>query len=351
MKKPAGSRAAALAAVLTLAALAFSAAPARAEGSLPGVSIATTATAGVFFGLAHEYVYDQNLAANYMVSELVWPLLPMAFAGAAVSLDADTGFFGTLDVEQGFAGPAGTMTDSDFLNGDGVRTHYSQSTSYGERANLVELRLGWNVLARGALSVGAFGALSYMDFKWSARDGYYQYPTSGSQYSVSSSGVVTPGTYAPWSATETATPLYGTAILYETTYVAAAAGARARYALGDRFLLDASLAFAPIVDCYALDNHVLRQLDFYSTLAHGFLIEPRVAVDFAPLASVRVKLEVGYRYAWNLEGNVTEVSTGTSDFSTSFPYIAGPDSSFTGTNDSGADLSALDAGLSLSISL
>ncbi|HET6484840.1 MAG TPA: omptin family outer membrane protease [Spirochaetia bacterium] len=341
---------AAFLALSTLAVVPAAADTASADASIPGVSVSTTATAGAFLGVAHEYIYDQNLATNYMVSELVWPLEPMAFAGATVSADTDIGLFGSLDVEQGFAGPAGTMTDSDFLNGDGVRTHYSQSTSYAERANLVELRLGWDLLSRSVLRVGAFGALSYMDLKWSARDGYYQYPTSGSSYTVSS-GTVTPGTYAPWSASETETPLYGTGILYETTYLAAAAGVRARYALGDRFLLDASLAFAPIVDCYVLDNHVLRQLDFYSTLTRGFLVEPRVAVDWALLPSVRVKLDVGYRCAWNLRGNVTEVSTGASDFSTGFPYVAGPNSSFTGTNDSGADLSALDAGLSLSISM
>jgi len=349
MNKRAGFRAAAGVAFLALSTLA--AVPARADDALPGVSIATTAAAGVILAVGHEYVYDQNLAPNYMVSELVWPLAPMVFAGATVSIDGETGLFGSLDVRQGFAGPAGTMTDSDFLNGDGVRTHYSQSTSYAERANLVDLRLGWNLLSRDVLKVGAFGAISYMDLKWSARDGYYQYPTSGSQYTVSSTGTVTPGTYIPWSASQTETPLYGTEILYETTYLTAALGARARYALGDRFLIDASLAFAPVVDCYVLDNHVLRSLDFYSTLTRGLMIEPRVAAEWALLPSLHLRLDVGYRYAWNLKGNVTQVSTDASDFSTSFPYVAGPDSSSTGTNDSGADLSMLDAGLSLGISL
>jgi hypothetical protein len=64
-----------------------------------------------------------------------------------------------------------------------------------------------------------------------------------------------------------------------------------------------------------------------------------------------LRLEIGYRYAWGLKGDLTEVNTGTTDFSTSYPYIAGPDSAGKGTNDSGAALSVLDAGLGVSISL
>ena len=123
-----------------------------------------------------------------------------------------------------------------------------------------------------------------MDFKWSARDGYYQYPTSGDSYYWDTNGNYHPGTYAPWSADETKTPIYGTGIIYETAYLGAAIGLRARYALPGGFSIDASFAFTPLLSCYAEDNHVLRQVDFYSTLSGGFMVEPRVAVEWAPFA-------------------------------------------------------------------
>ncbi len=121
--------------VLTLCSFLF---PVVLSAEEPAVTISTDFRTGTFFGMGREFVYNQNpaLPANYKNSELDWPMMPMIFAGGTLSLDTAVGFFATLDVRQGFSGKAGTMTDSDFLNGDGVRTHYSQSDSWAERANL-----------------------------------------------------------------------------------------------------------------------------------------------------------------------------------------------------------------------
>ncbi len=337
--------------VVLVAFLALASPSSVADPLTPSISVATGSTTGAFYGLAREYVYDQTLKTDYKVSELDWPFQPLVFAGAAVSFDSAVGLFATLQARQGFSGKAGKMTDSDYLNGDGIRTHFSQSDSYVERANLLDLQAGWSFLALGGLRLAAFGSLSYMDFKWSARDGYYQYPTTGSPYVVPSSGAPTPGTFPAWSTSETETPLYGTGIAYEAAYLGAAVGLSTRYMAAGRFSIDASLAFTPLLYCYAEDNHFLRQLDFYSSLSRGFMIEPRVAFRYSLLPSTTLKLDVGYRYAWGLKGSITQISTGASDLSTSYPTIAGPDSAFTAANDSGADLSFLDAGLSLSVSL
>jgi|GEM_PF-1008319 len=318
--------------------------PAHADDSAPAISLTTGAKFGAFYGMANEFVYNQAFSADYKDSELDWPLEPMIFTGAALSLDSRVGFFVTLDVRQGFAGTAGEMTDSDYLNGDGQRTHFSQSDSYAERANLLDLKVGWDFYRQGALRIGAFGAFSYMDFKWSARDGYLQYPTTGQPFDPANP-------YPLWSPNETKTPIYGTGIIYETAYVGGAFGLRARYAFQGGFSVDASFAFTPIQRCYTEDNHVLRQIDFYSTLSGGFMIEPRVAVEYVLLPRATLRLEVGYRYSWGLKGDLTEVNTGTTSVTTGFPYYAGPASAFTGTNDSGASLSLLDASLGLSISL
>jgi outer membrane protease len=316
--------------------LAIAALRAPAEDAL---SVSVGARVGAFYGVGNEYVYAPSISSNYMISRLVWPLAPMMYSGAALSVEV-AGFFATLDVRQGFAGVAGTMTDSDFLNGDGVRTHFSQSDSYAERANLLDLRAGWDFYRTDSLRVGAFGAFSYMDLKWSARDGYYQYPPPQSS-----------PPYPPWSSSETKVPLYGTDIIYETAYAGGSIGVRVRWGFADAFALDGSFAFTPILGCSTEDNHLERQLDFYSRLSGGLMIEPRLAVTYTFLSRARLRLEVGYRYAWNLKGDLTSVNTGTSDYSTSYPYAAGPNSSSTETGASGADFSALDAGLVLSISL
>jgi len=285
-------------------------------------------------------VYDQtNPIPNYENSELVWALEPMVFSGAALSLDSRLGLFATLDVRQGFAAKAGTMTDSDFLNGDGVRTHFSQSDSEAERANIVDLKAGWDFYRVSALKIGAFVELSYLDFKWSARDGYLQYPTQSSP------------PFTPWSPDETKTPIYGTGILYETAWMGLALGVHSRYQFAHGFSVEGSFAFTPLLRCSTEDNHVFRQLDFFSTLSGGFMIEPRVAVEYVPFKGGVLRLEIGYRYTWGMKGDLTEVSTGTTDVTSGYPYYAGPNSALTGTGDSGASLSLLDASLGLSISL
>ncbi len=327
--------------------LLLAAVPSRGDPP-PLFTFSTGPRFGAFIGVANEYVYNQSLSPDYKNSQLVWPMLPMVFSGAVLNVDSGLGFFVTLDVRQGFAGKAGTMTDSDFLNGDGVRTHFSQSDSYAERANLVDLKLGYDFYRDDRLKVGAFGAFSYMDLKWSARDGYLQYPTTGTPYTMSP---FTPGTYPAWSDSETKTPLYGTGIIYQTTYVGASAGLRTRYAFSKAFALDGSFAFSPVMFCYTEDDHVLRQISFYSTLSGGFMIEPRLGVEYTFSPRAVLRLDVGYRYVWNLKGDLTETNQGTSDYSGNPPYIAGPNSSVKATNDSGADFMAGDVGLTLRITL
>jgi len=327
-----------LACIILLVLISF---PLRADNALGAITATTEAKSGAFYGQAQEYVYDQSISKNYKNSQLDWPFEPMIFTGAELSLDFQHGIFASLEVRQGFSGKAGTMTDSDFLNGNGVLTLFSQSDSYAERANFLDLKAGWDFMKDGSLTVGAFGAFSYMDLKWTARDGYLQYPPGSYNY----------GSYPTWSSSFTQEPLYGIGIIYETAYLGGAVGVRSRYTMKGGFVFVASLAFTPLLYCFTEDDHVLRQIAFFSTLSGGLMIEPRVSVEYSPVPRAKIKLDIGYRYAWNLIGDIIEVSTGTSDFSGNFPYVAGPDSTTTGTNDSGASLWALDAGISLSISL
>ena len=85
--------------------LVLGALPVSADDS-PPVSIAVGARFGAFYGVANEYVYDQMVSPDYRISQLVWPLTPMLFSGAALSVDTAIGIFITLDVRQGFSGVA-----------------------------------------------------------------------------------------------------------------------------------------------------------------------------------------------------------------------------------------------------
>jgi plasminogen activator len=319
---------------------------AKCQDAVPAFTLSTTTSVGLLDGMAYEEVYNQAVSTNYKNSELTWPFEPLFYVGAGLSLDTRSGFFATLDLREGLDGKTGSMTDSDFLNGDGVKTNFSQSDCYTERAILLDLKVGYDYPLGSGFKIGFYGGFSYMDFKWSARDGYYQYPTSGSGYYIGSNGVVQdPNPYNPWSPGETKTPLYGIGILYEQAYLTGSLGLRASYRVLDRLTLAASFSFSPLTYCYTEDNHVFRTVDFYSTLSGGIMLEPGISAEYAIKPGASLKLAVSYRTIYNLIGDITQVDQGTTSTSSGGNYYAGPDSTSTGTNGSGASISMLDASL------
>jgi len=112
----------------------------EAEESPKAFTLTTTNEIGVLFGQANEYIYNQYLSTDYKNSELTWPFKPLIYAGAGLNLYMKMGIFAGLDLRQAYSGKTGTQTDSDFMNGDGVRTHYSESDCYTERATFLDLR-------------------------------------------------------------------------------------------------------------------------------------------------------------------------------------------------------------------
>jgi len=325
--------------------------PGRASSQAGRMSfkLTTRTEAGFLYGSGSEFIYNQDVQANYKNSELFWPVQPMVYAGAGLSLETNRGFFASLDLRQGIPGKTGTMTDSDFLNGDGAKTHYSESDSYTERAVLVDLLLGYDMPMRGALRVAGYLGFSYMDFKWSARDGYYQYPTNENDYYLNSGGNLVLGTSTPWSAGETKTPLYGTGILYEQAYLIGVLGLRASYRLLPALSLGAAISFSPLAYCYTEDNHEERSIDFFSSLRGGLMVEPRVSLTMAVKQGASLELSIDYRYISNFLGDITMVNVGATSTSSRGNYYAGPDSASSGKNVSGAAFSMLGAGLSLKL--
>ncbi len=322
-----------------------------AQGTDQPIRVSTQMSFGAIYGEGYEYVYNQQVATNYKNSELDWPLAPLFYTGAEISLNTSIGVFASLGVREGLPGKTGTMSDSDFLDGDGVRTNLSESTSDAERAVLLDLKAGYQFALGSAASLGFYAGFSYMDFKWSARDGYYQYPTSGSQYYFDSNGNLVLGSYPAWSASETQTPLYGVGIFYEQAYVLGSVGVKASYQVFDALSLDASFSFSPLAYCYTADNHVLREVDFYSTLSGGLMVEPHLGLTWTIVPGATLKLTFDYRYLFSLIGDISQVDEGTTSTASDGNYYAGPDSTSTSTKGSGAALWMLDASLLFSFQL
>ncbi len=338
----------ALATLFVLAALQ----PAFSQEGRGGFVLATRTTLGLIYGGAEELVYNQAVSPNYRNSLLAWPVSPQYLAGAALTLETRSGYFAELELRQGFPGKAGTMSDSDYLRGDGIKTHYSESDCYAERATLLDLSLGYRLALSSSLELRAMCGLSYMDFKWSGRDGFYQYPTSGYGYSMdSTTGSLVPGTYPPWSAGETKTPIYGTGIIYEQSCVAVLFGLAANWSFLGQFKLGLSASVSPLVYCYAVDNHEDRGLNFYSFLSGGLMLEPRVSLGISLSSRASLELSLAYRSVAGLVGDISQVNQGVTQVSSQDSFYAGPDSATSSSGGSGATLSMLEASLGLRLVL
>jgi outer membrane protease len=262
------------------------------------VSLSVSTTAGVFLGGVTEVVLDQG----YKVSELDWPLLPVITSGATLDLRTQAGFRAVLAVQKGFPMYDGTMTYSDFLNGDGVKTHFSQANAFSEGMTVVDARVGWSfgLSTAGARTAELFPFLSfqYLQLKWSAHDGFLQYP------------IETQPPYTPWSASEPKVPVYGTGIIYEQDYYIPALGVSGTFPLSRSVSMTLAFTFSPYLWCNDIDDHVFRLIDFYTNMSGGFLLEPQASVTFQVTPTIGLTVDALYRHISQLSGSSYAVGQG-----------------------------------------
>jgi outer membrane protease len=245
-------------------------------------------------------------------------------------------------VQGGLPGYDGIMTDSDFLNGEGTKTHFSQSDGYSEGLIILDARLGWNfdVGAEETFTAKLFPYIEfqYLHFKWSARDGYLQYPPE------------TAPPYTPWSASEPKVPVYGTGIIYQQDYYIPAVGFMGTIPLSKSVSVTASLSFSPYLWCNDVDNHVLRLIDFYTNMQGGFMLEPRASLTVKLTPRIGFTVDALYRYIAQLTGDIYTIQQGVAGIPDPSTGIL-PGTQSATTSKGGASLEAGSITLSLDVAL
>jgi outer membrane protease len=305
---------------------------AAAPGFASDVTLTASTGAGIMYGVTNEFVFGDYNNKSYIKSQLDWDIRPLFYTKAALALSAGGGFFASFDVRMGIPAKTGLISDSDWLNydydGTTARTNYSESDCFTERAILLDAKVGWKFPVATWLSLEPFLAFGFMDFKWTARDGYFQYPPNWF------SGPDLP--YPPAS-TQPKVPLSGTGIIYQQTYFIPAAGIAAAFRAGKDFGISVSFAYSPLVFCNDFDNHELAGLDFYDYLWAGYLLEPKVSLKWQASERALLSLDVAYRHIAGLIGTTYVVKTGPNDTP---GLVAGKSK-----NGAGASFYALDASL------
>lgn len=264
------------------------------EAGCDDIQITAGIRTGIMYGMAKEFVYIGS--DSFAISELDWPSEPIVFEESTLEVRVPGGLHGLVMAQVGLPGDSGQMTDSDWLNypnysNPTAKTHYSQSNSYTEKSISIEARLGLELKPSEAFVIEPFAMFGYMSWEWSARDGYYQYPSQSS------------APYTPWSPSVTQTPMYGTVGIYRQTYLIPGAGLRMDVHLDRRWDISASFAFSPFVYCSVLDTHVLRDIDISGALFGGTMLEPSLEVRFALAEKVSASLGARYRHIAGLRGD------------------------------------------------
>lgn len=323
------NRAALIAAALILA----SAVPALAESASPSrYSLELGASTGFLYGVSKELVYAAP-GSDTLLSELDWAMEPLFYWGLRIDLRParalTTGFVARLSLRSGLAGYAGTMTDTDWANYDGVKTHFSAHDSYVEQALLADLHVGWNFPLGRALELRQYVGIGYMHFRWTARDGYLQYADYDSGT----------GQYDEWSSSLPKTSIYGTGIGYEQLWFLPYLGAELAWIATGKWTLAGSLSVAPFAVCADQDDHYLRSLQFNETSSGGFAVEPRLEAALKLTDRTTLSFAGSYRFISGLRGDVTISDIGTNS------------ATYEEEDTAGVEYSVFDFGATLSVKL
>jgi outer membrane protease len=177
-----------------------------------------------------------------------------------------------------------------------------------------------------------------MELKWTARDGYLQYPPEPAP------------TYSAWTRDTPRIYVYGPGILYEQEYYCPSLGLEVRVRPLAGLEARASFAGFPFVACNDLDSHLLRQLDFYGTFAGGYVLEPTLGASYQLSERATLSLDVAYRRVAGLVGDVVEKGTGVKGSRPADPTAPAPgESAGPYTDGAGAAISYVRAALSLAL--
>ncbi len=319
------------AAAMAFSVLIGSAQLAAAQGGGTPSLFSITTSAGIMSGGATELVFD----SGYKMSELDWASVPLAYWGLEASLNLPSGLYARLGLKSGLSGKTGYMTDSDWQNWDGVKTNFSESDSYTDQAFILDFEAGYDFGIVDRLWIGPFLELGYLNFEWSARGGYVQYPAE--VYPTDSSGNPIYGPYSPISSNTPTMNTYGIGIVYQQSSFFPSLGIRVAFEPLDALKLTASFSFSPAANMTETDNHVARSIVFTSTLTGGIVLEPRLAVEYRLSRMLSLVLDISYIRIQGLTGDLSEtVANGTV---------------YTDPSGAGATFDAFEAGAKLSIHL
>jgi outer membrane protease len=301
--------------------------PAQEAAAKATHSLSLGVSTGLLAGASEEIIY-RNASTPSKLSQLLWEMKPLAYAGLDLRYDlrrAAAAYFAGASVKLGIPGETGLMEDRDWIVSDypSFLTHYSVHDNKTENAVLIDASIGTAFQLFQRFLFKLYASYSFMYFSWAGTGGSFLYPADPNQpnqthvYLVDQITVIT-YTQA-WHSIAPAIAFYG--------------------AFNRYFAIEVQLKLSPFVWASSEDHHLLRSLVITEELDGGFFIEPALTLSFKAAPAFTVSLSVLYRQISGTRGDST--------------YAGGDDfpepNTFKGL--AGASYAAFDVGLAVQYNL
>ena len=252
-------------------------------------------TVGFLYGKADEIAYKYPDRDLYL-SELLWDYKPLFYAG----LNADYGyrdpfrhntFAASVSFKFGFPFRTGIMENRDWMNfSHNDATHYSRHDAYSLGAIFADITAGYSWLLNNSFALMAYGDFSYKRLSWSARDGYIQYPSSGS--------------FSSWEDNIPKQDIKGEVIRYTQNWFILAPGLSLKWKPNHHFSIMGSFDYSPLIYCYAVDEHLVEPArTYFDYLYFGHYLKGGAELTYSPGNNFDFSLKLSYSHISGTRGD------------------------------------------------
>ncbi|MDR2519363.1 MAG: omptin family outer membrane protease [Spirochaetaceae bacterium] len=218
---------------------------------------------GVLFGGMTEYVYERGREQD--LSRLEWeenfvPFLDLIGEFTIWNIFLRVSVLTAIPIQ------SGRMRDYDYMLPDsGARSHYSEHNAMFDKHLEIEPEIGC-FFSAGRFSFAPGIGVLFRSRKWTAADGFVQYPVSGA-----------------WSEDTPKQGMAGAIISYEESTWFPTINLDTSFWINDRFTLGLTTVWYPYLEVKTIDSHYLRATRFHDEMRGGTGCLAEVFLVYSPV--------------------------------------------------------------------
>ena len=276
--------------------------PAFAETVKGNYGFTLSPNIGILYGHGEEIVYKDPPRQNLYLSELLWDMKPLLYAGFGADFgpmdpSGRRGFAAALSFKAGLPARTGVIENRDWISppNQNYMTHYSRHDAYSGTAFLLDVSAGYFWRFFDSLALNVYGEFSFMHFSWSAKDGYSQY---------ASQLLESPDYYSPWDNSLNKTPYYGEVIRYKQNWFVISPGVALDWNMNRLFSLETYFNYSPLIYCADRDDHLRTRATYLDYLYFGHYIKSGGELIFSASQKTDLSLFFSYKYITGPRGDI-----------------------------------------------